>query len=141
MTIRYVTQDGGSYQEDDVPSKVKDEFEKFKQEYFKPEELEGIRNWILERFEEVANSKKKVQPTSWLGAEVKWEETPLNPIYLSAGNKFPASDDYAQEYAGKMFGVFVIETLIADERAWLCVKGDNYQANGHPIQSRIYWTT
>ena len=106
-----------------------------------PDEQQAIIEWINDKFDQVMNRQNRVQPSGWLASGFNWSDSPLLPIFRECQNRMNGySDEEIEEKAGQIFGLFVAITL-ADHRneIWYFVKGEEYQAHGIPIKSRIYF--
>jgi len=103
-------------------------------------ESQGIMEWINDKFDEVLSRNEKVQPSGWLGSGFDWRDTPLFPIYRECSNRLTfASDEIIAEKSGQIFGLYVSLTLTDRPETWCFVKGQEYEARGIPITSRIYF--
>lgn len=105
-------------------------------------ETEEIISWINSKFDEVKERRDRVQPSGWLGSGFDWTYSPLLAIYRECKVQMPrATDEEIENKSGQIFGLFVSLTLAEhrDDEKWYFVKGDEYQAHGVPIKSRIYF--
>lgn len=103
-------------------------------------EARSIKDWINDKFDEALRRNEKVQPSGWLDGGFSWRDTPLFPIYRECSNRLSlASDEIIAEKSGKIFSLYVSLTLSSRPETWCFVKGDQYQAQGIPVSSRIYF--
>lgn len=125
---------------DAIPGRSREEWDMYTANITDEEEAEII-NWISEKFEVVANRNERVQPSGWLGSGFDWLDTPLFPIYRECCNHMAfATDEEQQAKAGQIFGLYVSLTLSEHRpETWYFVKGEEYEAHGVPINSRIYF--
>lgn len=123
-----------------IPKRLTHEWEHYTSGITRDENNQII-SWINSKFNEVKKRQERVQPSGWLGSGFDWTYSPLFPIYRECRVQMKRfTNDEIMEKAGQIFGLFVSLTLAEhrDER-WYFVKGDEYQAHGVPIKSRIYF--
>lgn len=89
-------------------------------------EVKAIKDAINKHIDD---SGTEVQPAGWIPGD-NWSGTPYDPIYTKACKK-------NFDVSAQFFGIIVWVVFMERQEKWSSGKG--YEANGVPIQSRVYF--